>query len=824
MTLPRTNLPLPLCLALPVLLLGGLCTVLIGGLRYAEAVQTERQLIHSFVEAAERAVVAGSNDSTFALTSVTKRLRALRGHEAICAWRVLDSDSGAEVLRSPYAADFDMDRVTSLDRAVVWTPGPGGMERLDEAAFWECLVIRLPYVLSDGSEQLFEAVIDGPERHRAALRVIAERLTPTAAGFLLICLLVLALTDRWVGRPLAALLAALNDSQASDEDLASVRWFGLSGLVPSVDAMRRELREQREDAQQTTRCTQHMIDAAAKGLLSVDRQGVVCVANQRAAHWLGAETPEAVVGRSLADFVDPADRARFLQLCTVEQPDATKPAGLRVRLVNPALSGEPVSLLIAAFDGATGQAPVVLQPHTRRDALHDRLSLQQRLLQAAVDAIPEPWLLTDTAGKVLVLNRAWAMQARRSADALLQSDLGEASAWSAWGSSAATEFVRAVTAALAGDPASQPTEIATPEGPRVLHAEPTFAGPGTAEGFVWTLREPVANASGEPSLAAAFNLEAAAGDLREARTTRDLLDAAVDTVRQWAGTSAAGIAVRAADPIADRRSDQRLALFGTSMPLAGYVALRDAAESDLMPEVMSSFSPRQMPRASAGPWGQALHGCGLDASVAVTLRGLGDDLGVLWIAERRGKPIDPSAVQAMERLAEIVSARLDTLRLLEMLGDLGLFDAVTGLPTTPALLRHLQVLPAPSDTTTSHHLIVFSLNTSATALRESQRQAFMLAAADRLRARCRRNVLIAATGPTEFAVAVHGMATQHAEGLGQRLLTALRALDVPGIDLGRLAVGRMAVSQTPDQAAAQAALDAARKAAAAEPVTRRRAS
>ena len=219
-----------------------------------------------------------------------------------------------------------------------------------------------------------------------------------------------------------------------------------------------------------------------------------------------------------------------------------------------------------------------------------------------------------------------------------------------------------------------------------------------------------------------------------------------------------------------------------------------------------------------------MHGCGLDASVAVTLRGLGDDLGVLWIAERRGKRIDPSAVQAMERLAEIVGARLDTLRLLEMLGDLGLFDAVTGLPTTPALLRHLQVLPAPLDTTTAHHLIVFSLKTSATALRESQRQAFMVAAADRLRARCRRNVLIAATGHTEFAVAVHGMATQHAEGLGQRLLTALRELDLPGIDAGRLAVGRMAVSQTPDEAAAQAALDAARKAAAEQPVTRRRAS
>lgn len=833
----RTFLPLPLRMALPVVAVGALCTVLIGVVEYVQAVRSEGRAIQRFVEAAESAMASVALDAERAPQQVADRLAGLQGRDAVFAWRVLESADGGEVLRSPHAEDFDFNRVASLDHAVVWTPGPGGAQRLERAALRDNLVIRLPFASRGGAHEMLEVVIDGPARHRAALRQIAEGLAPTTAGFAVICLVVVGLVHRWISRPLACLQASVTQTQPEVFAEPGEGAWASGGLAGTLEAICRTLREEQLASREQVVAAQALADAAPQGLIGVDRAGVIRSANRGAARQLGVDKPAGLLGRVFAEFLTATDAEAFNQALASGANGPVESASLRVRLRHDpnadASTTGPTGLLIGAFDPQTQQTAVVLQSRGRGDALQERLAHQRRLLQAAIDTLPEPWLLTDPRGRVLIVNRAWIGQTRQSVDTLTQSDLTDAATWSAWEAPAAERaaaWVADMVCGVARETEASPAPlIDTPDGRRVLQAQLCCARPGIPDGYAWTLRDPQAASSfGPPSGGSAHarppRAPAAYSDLREARATSDLMDAAVEAVRALAGTPAAGIAVRAVDSTGRRRSDQRLAIGGTSVPMRAYTALRDAAESDLMPEVMGAAGSAVAAR-TADPdteWGQALLGCGLSAFAAVKLQGLGDQLGVLWIGQRTGQAVEPGGVETLTRAAELIGARLDTLRLGESFQDLGLLDATTGLPTTPALLRHLQAMPGPPEPTTPHHLFVFTLDPAVAAAGSDRLDAYAELAADCLRARCRRGVFLATTGPGRFAVVVHAMAPQHAESLGERLLASLCGLRVPGIRDDAVSIARIEIPNSQDEADARAMLDAAHAASAA--AERRRAS
>ncbi|MEM1446751.1 MAG: PAS domain-containing protein [Planctomycetota bacterium] len=819
----RSSLSLPVRMALPVVAVGALCTVALGLSRYAEAVRAEGDALERFVHAAGQAVGATelsfTREPSAAQARIAEGLRGLRGNQAVKAWRVLASDGGEEILRSPYASSFEFEQIAALDHALVWMPGPGGDQRLREAALRENLVIRLPFAADRGTTHIFEAVIDGPARHRAALRQIAQQLVPTAAGFFILSLLVFAMAYRWVSRPLAKLQASLNQTPEHPE--TSDRLPGPFGVV------HRELHELRAFADINSQASYALADASSQALLSIDLQGVIQHGNRAAARLLSVGAADQLVGRSLTKFFDAESRSAFERLLNPRNEVVRETRTVQIRLQPSDTDGDPtsapISLSVGAFDPQTHQAGVVLQPRSRGDALQERLSQQQRLLQSAIDESPEPWALTDGQGRVQLVNRAWVGQTRQAADTLVQSDLSEPGVWAAWGAASAQQAAARVSELLRDAAATtEPITIETPDGPRLLEGRrcqtSSATGAGTADGVVWTLREAV-KSSDEASLSSqGFGAasEVAFSDLREARTTPDLLDAAVEAIRRLADAPAAGIAIRAAGPTGQRRSDQRLTVGGTSLPLRAYTELRACSEADLMPAVMGGADPfvRFGESDTTTEWDGALQACGLGASVAVKLSGLGEELGVIWAASAPGETVGPERIEALRRAAELIGVRLDALRLGESFQTLGLLDAVTGLPTTPAMLRHLHSLPPASHFTTPNHVLAFTLGSDAKRANRSQREAFASLAADCLRARCRRNVFIASIGPTEFAVAVHAMGTQHAESLGDRLLGALRDLPLGESAVGDcLSVGRVTVPADSDEAAAASALKAARDAA-----------
>ncbi|MEM7576201.1 MAG: PAS domain-containing protein [Planctomycetota bacterium] len=837
-----SSLSLPVRMALPVVAIGVLCTVALGVAEYAKAVRAEGRSLERFVEAAGHAVSSSAlnlhEEPDAAAARIASGLRGLEGCEAVTAWRVLASDGGEELIRSPAASAFNFESAAALDQAVVWTPGPGAERILQESALRDHLVIRLPFESDQGQTHLFVAAIDGPSRHRDALRQIAQRLLPTAAGYVILSLVVFALAYRWVSRPLATLHASLVKDEPSTEPADPDHHLGPVNLTGPIGVAHRHMHDLRAEAQARVLATQAMAEASSQALLMIDRQGEIQNANRATVRLLGAERVGDIVGRSLAEFFGGCGLGDFEALL---QPDTLKadatstiPVRLKPRATAEDTTTTTVGLSVGAFDPQTQRAAVVLQPRTRGDALQDRLAQQQRLLQAAVDHQPQPWALTDDQGRVLIVNRAWIGQTRQTADSVIQSDLTDPTAWAAWGADMGGRASEIVAETLRhGVTCEHTVSLRTPDGSQVLEARPCVSqqnssGPA-AKGYVWTIRHessPMAEDIDDASPSAPAS-DAVYSDLREARTTQHLMDATVEAIRQLAGTPAAGIAVRAANPTGQRRSDQRLAVGSTSLPLRAYAGLRDVAESDLMPSAMNAAGPavRFSEFDATSEWAEALRACGLGASVALKLPGLGEQLGVIWVAERPGASIGAGRVESLHRAAELVGARLDALRLSESFQTLGLLDGATGLPTTPALLRHMQTVPVPSDFTTPNHLLVFTLDPETTSTRASQREAFAAMAADCLRARCRRNVFIAATGPAEFAVAVHAMGTSHAESLGKRLLGALRELPLADRSVGdRLMVGREKLSTCDEEADARLILNAAREAALADRHPRRAAS
>ncbi|MEM9752972.1 MAG: PAS domain S-box protein, partial [Planctomycetota bacterium] len=774
---PRRSLSLPVRMAVPVVALGGLCTVGLGVWEYTGAVRAEREALQHFVRSAGPTASSISTSEARASHELAERLAGLTGYESVADWRLLDGQTGDEQLRSPGSQGFDFEQFAALDHAVVWTPGPGGDERIAEAVLRDRVVLRLPAIHEAGPNQTFVAVIDGPTRHRAVLGDIAKGMVPTVAGFAILALLVFASTYRWISRPIAVLQSSLVsgrseadtfDAEHNDEP---VEIPGLFGRVQS------QIFEDQQTVRLALEAIRAMAEASPVALLSIDREGVIRDSNRAAGRLLTGGDRDNVVGQAFVDLVAPADRPTLANRWTTDANDVGEASDIRLCRRPDDSDDDPaaeVSVAIGRFDPHTGQASVVLQPRTRGDGLRDRLARQQRLLQSAIDGLDRPWALTDAEGRVQLANRAWVGRTGQSTDTLIQSDLGRDALWAAWGETSAAKAAAVIADTLRGASVDETeTRIDTPDGSCRIEGSPVSASSATgereAQGFAWTIRADtdLETIQGRDALDKTVVVDTAYdavfSDLREARTTHDLLDAAVEAIRKLTGAPAAGVAVRAADPTGRRRSEQRLSVGGTSVPLRSYADLRGLAESELMPTVMgSSEAVVAIADTEEGDaWTDALRTCGFGDSVGVQLNGLGELLGVLWVAERPGRSLSPSSFERLTRAAELIGARLDALRLGESFEKLGLLDPVTGLPTTPALVRHLQTVPTPEDFTTPNHLLVFTIEpTALDALSATARDAFAVLAADCLRARCRRNVFIAATGPGEFAVSVHAMGAQ----------------------------------------------------------------
>lgn len=140
----------------------------------------------------------------------------------------------------------------------------------------------------------------------------------------------------------------------------------------------------------------------------IDADGRLLYVNAAWARTLGFDA-DAVRGRSILDFVDPAEVGHCRELLgTLRCGEAIAQASCRLRRSDGQsvwLRGSIAPPLEPGRDN--GAALGIFRDVSNEVALEQRLRDSQRLLEAAIEALPSRVALLDESGTVLLTNRAW---------------------------------------------------------------------------------------------------------------------------------------------------------------------------------------------------------------------------------------------------------------------------------------------------------------------------------------------------------------------------------------------------------------------------------
>ncbi|MEW6705067.1 MAG: ATP-binding protein [Pseudomonadota bacterium] len=145
-----------------------------------------------------------------------------------------------------------------------------------------------------------------------------------------------------------------------------------------LELQREELERSRAEISLALERYRHLYEAAPVGYLTVDAEGTILQTNQRGAAMFG-EQPAALVGRSLADCVDPGSRDTLLGL--VERSAKTRSCGvveLQWTVHDGVLRTAQVEAIPDAADGALLVALTDVTERRRAEAaLHSARALEQ---------------------------------------------------------------------------------------------------------------------------------------------------------------------------------------------------------------------------------------------------------------------------------------------------------------------------------------------------------------------------------------------------------------------------------------------------------------
>ncbi len=758
-------------------------------LEYQRVRDTRQEALRAQVESA-RQVVGDLLDSEAQwdgpeLVALMRLLKETGNFRAVRLW-----DATSESLSKPVVAGSWL-RADEPEPAI-WT-----VDR-HSAAAWPSyhdaptVVYRLP-INASGRTFSLELLVNSADRHHAVVSKTFWNMVPALVMLAVAALTALFLFKRWVSVPLCRLAQNL-DAQCGVETIEALAAATSGSPARAVSAVADTVRRVRDDERRmeaVLRENEALFDFAPTALMVLDARGRVSRANTRAVAMMEQTVGRSLLGEPVYSWVDPDERKVLAEVTDRLLHDERVVVPLRVTgpkgtldLVIDAQCQPTAENEGGGPTGACDHIRLALQDQSRTLDLHQRLERHRRLLALGLDRAPGAVVLTDVQGRVVFHNRTLGTLLQRRPDELLHAPIDKPGFWSTLVAEASASWCARFSAVLADADGAERHWVEPVEGGAVrVSAEPLIDADDGRVGVLWRI-EPV-NAAGDaaagtgsdeakPIVAAPFSpANRVAAELHEARSVSSLLEATVESLRRVSGAEVAGIAIRAEMPGLAYRSRQLVSRGALPLTIEGYPALLREIESEVMPEVLHAGVTLCGSHEGVANAARAFEPCGLGAFAAAPLLGTGEELGVVWIARRPGVELDRRTVELLEYVARLVAPRLETAAVHERLAALSLMDAQTWLPTTNLLVRETRRSLESGEPLAILVLRADHFDPSApTAVLPSGTLA--LAWADRLRARCRRNIFIAAPGPATFAVCVRGLEPGSALGLADRLRKTLR--------------------------------------------------
>ncbi len=542
-----------------------------------------------------------------------------------------------------------------------------------------------------GSPLLLELLVDGAsERERQMARVRAALSTQWLL-LAVLTLLGLLLMRRWFAQPLAE-LARHADAETSPEafrDLARHLPGEFGGLARAIAGMLRRLRSTARRLHRRELAYADLYRSAPAALLSLDPQGRVIEANERARQLLG-DAQQPLIGRDVLSLAAPTERARVQGV--FDRLDTERHVRVELRLGG---SLAAVDTVLEATRQTDSDERVVgarlslldISPLKR---LQRELADQTRRLHLLINHIRDGVLLVGEDGRIVAHNHHLERLLHLSGESIDGQAYDSARFWDTLGVMRPEAFLAQLTQIEADDRRSAQLRAECRAGVFELQGVPVRDESDRRVGRLWVLRDVSAEEQSQRLLRQQTQHLAAFKRLSEAlalaASTEELLTRAGAVMRELLEVEHAGLALRS--DVGPQRTRQLIDLGRDHQDLEPARAVLHAVETGLMPEALGRRDLTlwsDLPRDR--PWSSDLRGLGWGPLAAAPLWAGDQGIGVLWVARRPGQTLDRHHLYLLDTLAPVVSARIELTQMMERLASLALVDPGTGLPNR----RHLEL-------------------------------------------------------------------------------------------------------------------------------------
>ena len=262
--------------------------------------------------------------------------------------------------------------------------------------------------------------------------------------------------------------------------------------------------------------------------------------------------------------------------------------------------------------------------------------------------------------------------------------------------------------------------------------------------------------------------------LGSAENVDALLERAATQIFDFLGVNAVGVAVRSTH---GGKRTQQVVHRGTQGHLLepNRAVVRDV-EKHLLPDALAQPDLLFWPDLDVADtkWSASFKRAGLTCLAAVGVRGSHDAQGVVWIAQRGGNRLEPSALHFLEALGPVVAARLELAQLRQRFQHLRLADPATDLPSGVQFEHAMgRMTCRPGQPCTVLMVQVEGFEDHQRRLGSDGGDALLRQVASRLLATSRRSSFVAKLAGASFGLIVPDVHGEAAGKLGQRLADEL---------------------------------------------------
>ncbi|HEX7008423.1 MAG TPA: PAS domain-containing protein, partial [Phycisphaeraceae bacterium] len=546
----------------------------------------------------------------------------------------------------------------------LWPFPEHAMSAGDEVSLDRLTLVQAPFNLG-GRVCLVELLVDGPSARQRMRNAVFDHLATQWLLLALMTLLGLLLLRRWVLGPLLDVVALLGQSAQPEayRRLARRQRGEFRRLAHSIADTLDRLEATSRQLAQRERAFQSLYQLAPSAMISLDPAGRVVEANRRAAALLGAASPSELIGRRCIELIRPEDRPR-LQEAIDRLLSRDDPVRCQLRLDAPGHAVIHAAVEAAAVrdeEGAIQSVRLTLLDISRDHQHQRQLEDQSRLLSLMLDHLNDAVLLVDPQGRIAAFNRKLIGLVHCSPESLRGTPYRPEEFWEELGVRDPDLFAHRLRHMEAESQRPCQERFQTRRGAFVIHSIPVPQGDAEQTARLWVVQEA---APQEPSEHLSQQrrrrlqvLKRIGQSLNQTRDEEQVLQLAAGQVRDLLGVDAAGVAIRRHGR--HSRSRQLIDQGPHACHLRTGQLLVRAIEESLLPLVLHQQDVAFWPDVpSSTRWGKAMAMAGYTCLAAGPLQGLHETWGMVWIACRAGRRLDPAQLQLLEALMPLLSARM----------------------------------------------------------------------------------------------------------------------------------------------------------------------